>query len=76
MYQNNLENIAFFFLQFSGAKDVILVICNNTKENVLWEPEKVNVKFHKDWENMGKILKISYVRCNFLKFDIHFLRLP
>ena len=24
-----------------------LVICNNTKENFLWEPEKMNVKFHK-----------------------------
>ena len=24
-----------------------LVISNNTKENFLWEPEKMNVKFHK-----------------------------
>ena len=24
----------------------------------------------------GKILKISCVRCNFVKFDIHFLGLP
>ena len=35
----------------------------------------MNVKFHKDCENTGKILKISYVRCNFGKFDIHFLGL-
>ena len=24
-----------------------LIICNNTKENFLWVPEKINVKFHK-----------------------------
>ena len=33
----------------------------------------MNVKFHKNCENTGKILKISCVRCNFVKFDIHFL---
>ena len=32
-----------------------LVICNNTKENFLWEPKKINVKFHKNCENTGKI---------------------
>ena len=26
--------------------------------------------------NTGKILKISCVRCNFVKFDMHFLGLP
>ena len=36
----------------------------------------MNVKFHKDCENMDKILKISHARCNFAKFDIHLLRLP
>ena len=36
----------------------------------------MNVKFHKNCENRGKILKISCVRCNFVKFDIHFLGLP
>ena len=36
----------------------------------------MNVKFHKNCENTGKILKISIVRCNFVKFDIHFLGLP
>ena len=35
----------------------------------------MNVKFHKNCENTGKILKISCVRCNFVKFDFHFLRL-
>ena len=34
----------------------------------------MNVKFHKNCEKT-KILKISCVRCNFVKFDIHFLRL-
>ena len=33
----------------------------------------MNVKFHKNCENTGKILKISCMRCNFVKFDIHFL---
>ena len=36
----------------------------------------MNVKFHKNCENAGKILKISRVRCNFVKFDTHFLGLP
>ena len=35
----------------------------------------MNVKFHKNCEKTGKILKISCVRCNFVKFDIHFLGL-
>ena len=51
-------------------------MCNNTKENFLWEPEKINVKFHKNCENTGKILKISFVRCHFVKFDIRFPGLP
>ena len=37
---------------------------------------RCNVKFHKKCENTGKILKISCVRSNFVKFNIHFLRLP
>ena len=39
-------------------------------------PRKLNVKFHKNCDYTGKILKISCVRCNFVKFDIHFLGLP
>ena len=35
----------------------------------------MNVKFHKDCENTGKILKIARVRSNFVKFDIYFLGL-
>ena len=45
---------------------MLLVICNNTKENLSWESEKVNVKFHKNCENTGKSLKISCERCNFV----------
>ena len=39
-----------------------LVIGSNTKENFLWESEKINLKF-------------SCVRCRFVKFDIYFLGL-
>ena len=30
----------------------------------------MNVKFYKDGENTGKILKMSCARCNFVNFDI------
>ena len=33
----------------------------------------MNVKFHKNCENTGKILKISCVPYQFVKFDIYFL---
>ena len=33
------------------------------------------VKFHKNCENTGKILKISCVRCHFMKCDVYFLGL-
>ena len=33
-------------------------MCNNTKENFLWESEKMNVKFHKNCQNTGKTLKL------------------
>ena len=37
----------------------------------------MNVKFHKNCEKKtGKSPKTSSVRCNFAKFDIHFLGLP
>ena len=36
----------------------------------------MNDKFHKNSDYIGKILKISCVRCNFVKFDIPFLGLP
>ena len=33
-------------------------MCNNTKDYFSWEPEKINVKFDKNCENTGKILKM------------------
>ena len=32
------------------------------KDNFLWEPEKINFKFHRNQENTGKIImrKISF----------------
>ena len=36
----------------------------------------MNVKFHKNCENTDKILKISCITYQFVKFDIYFLRLP
>ena len=68
LYLNNLNNTAFFFYLF--------FICNNTKHYFSWEPEKINVKFYKNCENTGKVLKISCVRCHFVKFKICFLGLP
>ena len=77
LYQNNLKHIAFFFTFFKGYKDVIIVICNNSKEIFLWELEKMNVKFHKitpsyscDFQNFNRVFTIL------LKVDIHFLGLP
>ena len=51
-------------------------MCNNTKENFSWEPKKTNIKFHKNFEKIGKVWKILYARFHFVKFDIYFLRLP
>ena len=51
-------------------------MCNNTKENFLWEPKKMNIKFHKNYEKIGKVRKILCAGCHFVKFDIYFLRLP
>ena len=39
-------------------------------------PEKINVNFHTNCENTGKILKNSRVRyCHYVKFDIYFVGL-
>ena len=51
LYQNNSNNIAFFFTFFKGLLPAITP-----------ETEQRNVKFHKNCENTGKILKISSVR--------------
>ena len=54
MYKNDLKNIATISRFFKG-----LVICNKTKEKFLRELEKINVKFDKNDEHTGKLLKIS-----------------
>ena len=46
LYQNNLNHITFFLTFFKGQR------CNKSsvvtpKKTFLWEPEKINVKFHK-----------------------------
>ena len=51
------KECCILFYIFQGLK-LKLVICNNTKENFSWESEKMNVDFHKNCENTGKILKI------------------
>ena len=35
---------------------MLLVICNYTKDNFLWELKKINFKFHGNRENTGKIV--------------------
>ena len=50
-----------------------LVICNKTKENFLWEPNKMNVKFHKMTSNTWSFICVVTI---LVKFDIHFLGLP
>ena len=67
------KNIAFFFTFFKGYKYNYFNTCNNTKDHFSSEPEKINVKLHKNCENTGKFLKNSYVRCHFVKFNIYFL---
>ena len=66
--------MAFFFTFFKGYRYNKLSVIK-TKDYFSWEPEKINVKFHKNCENTAKILKISYVRCYFVKVDIYFLGL-
>ena len=67
LYQNNLNNIAFFFTLFKGYR------CNQLSvRQFLKGQEKINVMFHTKCENTDKILKISCVRCHFVKFEICF----
>ena len=52
------------------------VICNNTKENFLWEPEKMNVKFHKITSYTWNFQNFTCFFTILVKFDIDFLGLP
>lgn len=36
----------------------------------------MNVKLHKNFENIGKIQKISCASCQYVKFDINFVGPP
>ena len=49
LYQNNLNNITYSFCIFQGLQ--LSTCCNNTKEYFSLEPEKINVKFHKNCKN-------------------------
>ena len=60
LYQNNLYKIAFF-LTFSRAKDVISHL-----QYFVWEPEKINVKFHKLTDGTHEIFRILPVFSQFL----------
>ena len=37
-----------FFTLFKDKKMIILVICDNTKDNFLWESEKINFKISQE----------------------------
>ena len=58
-----------FLIHFSRAIDII---------SDLWEPEKINFKFHRNQEKTGKIIlrKISIFVTEFETFKVCFLGLP
>ena len=60
----NLYCVPFIFIANNIQICVIFIVAG-----------KINVKFHKNCDYTGKSLKISCVRCNFVKFDIYFLGL-
>ena len=61
LYQNMLKNIAFFSYILHFYKLSVVT----PKKNFRGSPTKLmNVKFHKNCDNTGKILKISCVRCS------------
>ena len=50
-------------------------MCNNNKENFLWGPEKINVKFNKMTACAWNFQNFTNVFTILVKFDIHFLGL-
>ena len=60
LYQNNLKNIELFFTFFKGSRCNKSSVVTPTKIS-LGSPRKLNVKFHKNCDYTGKILKISCV---------------
>ena len=69
-----MKGTLYSFLHFSRAKKV--VICNNTKENLLWEPKKMKVKFYKITSCTWNFQNFTFVFTILVKCDIPFLRLP
>ena len=65
MKMESIRKLSNFNFQWTKSCTRIIERCN-----------KSSVKFHKKCDNRGKILNISCVRCNFVKFHIHFLGLP
>ena len=62
-HQNILSHITFLFTLSKGYRCNSLSVSNNTKEYFfILKPEKINLKFHRNWENTGKIdnYKISF----------------
>ena len=53
-----------------------LMIFNNTEENFLLEPEKMNVKFHKITSYTLNFQYFTFVFTILMKYDIYFLGLP
>ena len=75
LYQNNYVNrIAFFFLQFfKGYRCNQLLV--TTPKTFLMGAKKMNLSFHTNCENTGKISCV-HVRLHFVKYEIYFLWLP
>ena len=44
------------FLHFSRAIKCSKLYEITSKKRFIWEPEKINFKFHRNWENTGKIV--------------------
>ena len=66
LYQNILSHgYCILCLHFSRA--IIIIFCFgwiwNTKDNFLQEPEKMNDKVHRKWENTGKIVMSKFSFC-------------
>ena len=74
MYQNKLNHITFFFTFFKGYR-YQLVICNNTKDNFLWKPEKTDFILHRNCANTSKISCIRFHFVKFKPFEFYFLGL-
>ena len=67
LYKNILCHIAFLFTLFKSS------ICNklykvSPTKRFLWEPRKINFKFHRNWENTSKIVMSNISFCEIWSF--------